>query len=90
MKKRRRRGGPFHPLLQRLRRRGLIRPAGQPLARWIEQLQWPEEEVKRLVLAAIESVEQTTYGAGTHEVITAEVRRANRLPARRLPQGKRN
>ena len=90
VKKRRRRGGPFHPLLQRLRRRGLIRPAGQPLARWIEQLQWPEEEVKRLVLAAIESAEQTTYGATTHEVITAEVRRANRLPARRLPQGKRN
>ena len=90
VKKRRRRGGPFHPLLQRLRRRGLVRPAGQPLARWIEQLQWPEEEVKRLVLAAIESAEQTTYGATTHEVITAEVRRANRLPARRLPQGKRN
>ena len=90
VKKRRRRGGPFHPLLQRLRRRGLIRPAGQPLARWIEQLQWPEEEVKRLVLAAIESAEQTTYGATTHEVITAEVRQANRLPARRLPQGKRN
>ena len=29
--------------------------------------------MKRLVLAAIESAEQTTYGATTHEVITAEV-----------------
>lgn len=90
VKKRRRRGGPFQPLLHRLRRRGLIRPAGQPLALWLEQLQWPEEEVKRLVLSAVESVEQTTYGAATYEAGTAEVRRANRLPARQLPQGNRN
>ena len=90
VKKRRRRGGPFKTLLRRLRRRGLIRPAGQPLALWIEQLQWPEEEVKGLVLAAIESAEQTTYGAAKHEDSTVEVRRANRLSARQLPQGKRN
>ena len=90
VKKRRRRGGPFYPLLLRLRRRGLIRPAGQPLALWIEQLQWPEQEAKLLVLSAIESEEQKTYGASTDEASTVEVRRANGLSSRQLPQGKRH
>ena len=90
VKKRRRRGGPFYPLLLRLRRRGLIRPAGQPLALWIEQLQWPEQEAKLLVLSAIESAEQKTYGASTDEASTVEVRRANGLSSRQLPQGKRH
>ena len=90
VKKRRRRGGPFYPLLLRLRRRGLIRPAGQPLALWVEQLQWPEEEAKLLVLSAIESAEQKTYGASTDEASTVEVQRANGLSSRQLPQGKRH
>lgn len=90
VKKRRRRGGPLYPLLLRLRRRGLIRPAGQPLALWIEQLQWPEQEAKLLVLSAIESEEQKTYGASTDEASTVEVRRANGLSSRQLPQGKRH
>ena len=90
MKKRRRRGGPFQPLLLRLRRRGLIRPSGQPLGLWIDQLQWPEEETKQLVLAAIESAEQRTYGVALREHGTFEIQQVNRLSSRQLPLGKRN
>ena len=89
VKKRRRRGGPFQPLLLRLRRRGLVRPAGQPLGFWMAQLQWPEEEAKQLVLAAIESAEQKTYGVSAPEASVVEVQKANRLPSRQLPQGER-
>ena len=84
--KRRRRGGPFRTLLKRLRRRGFVRPAGQPLGLWMNQMRWPEPESKQLVLDAIELAEQEAYGEEQYGSMPRQIQQANRMPSKQLPR----